>query len=188
MICTLCPRNCGAERTESKAGGFCGMPAMPVAAKAMLHRWEEPCLTGEHGAGTVFFSGCNLCCCFCQNQPISQEGVGKAVIPYCSAPVLIRYFACAQYDKVIIRVKCLSLFSSWLLRSISIVFALFIWAFPVHFADGLLCLFHNSVHQHFAVTVWAFHRYHLPSVPHFPQGPQAADCAPGQFFSARPPA
>ena len=77
MICNLCPRNCGAERTETKAGGFCREPSVPVAARAMLHQWEEPCLTGEHGAGTVFFSGCNLRCCFCQNRPISQEGVGK---------------------------------------------------------------------------------------------------------------
>ena len=77
MICTLCPRNCGAERTETAGGGVCGMPALPMAARAMLHRWEEPCLTGGHGAGTVFFSGCNLRCCFCQNEPISHQGVGK---------------------------------------------------------------------------------------------------------------
>jgi len=77
MICNLCPRNCGVERTEEKRGGVCGQPAIPVAARAMLHLWEEPCLVGEHGAGTVFFTGCNLRCCFCQNGPISQEGVGK---------------------------------------------------------------------------------------------------------------
>ena len=81
MICTLCPRNCGAERTETKSGGFCREPSVPVAAKAMLHPWEEPCLTGAHGAGTVFFSGCNLRCRFCQNRPISQEGVGKPLTP-----------------------------------------------------------------------------------------------------------
>ena len=55
------------------------MPWQPVVAKAMLHLWEEPCLTGTHGAGTVFFSGCNLRCCFCQNGVISQEGYGKPV-------------------------------------------------------------------------------------------------------------
>ena len=77
MICTLCPRNCGAERTETQPGGVCGQPALPVAARAMLHRWEEPCLVGEHGAGAVFFSGCNLRCCFCQNGSISQGGAGK---------------------------------------------------------------------------------------------------------------
>ena len=77
MICRLCPRNCGAERTADKAGGVCAMPALPVAAKAMLHQWEEPCLVGDHGAGCVFFSGCNLRCCFCQNGVISQAGFGK---------------------------------------------------------------------------------------------------------------
>ncbi len=81
MICTLCPRNCGAERTDILPGGVCRMPALPVLAKAMLHQWEEPCLVGEHGAGTVFFSGCNLRCRFCQNGVISQEGFGKPVTP-----------------------------------------------------------------------------------------------------------
>lgn len=77
MICRLCPRNCGAERTAEQAGGVCRQPSVPVAAKAMLHQWEEPCLVGERGAGTVFFSGCNLRCCFCQNGVISQEGFGR---------------------------------------------------------------------------------------------------------------
>lgn len=77
MICRLCPRNCGAERTETAAGGVCGQPLRPTAAKAMLHQWEEPCLVGAHGAGCVFFSGCSLRCCFCQNRDISQRGVGK---------------------------------------------------------------------------------------------------------------
>ena len=79
MICELCPRSCGAERTEEKMGGVCRQPMLPVAAKAMLHQWEEPCLVGKHGAGTVFFSGCNLRCCFCQNGSISQGIVGKTI-------------------------------------------------------------------------------------------------------------
>ena len=79
MICNLCPRNCAAERTETKRGGVCGMPAEPVIARAALHLWEEPCLVGEHGAGCVFFSGCNLRCCFCQNGSISQGEVGKPI-------------------------------------------------------------------------------------------------------------
>lgn len=54
MICRLCPRGCGAERSETVSGGVCAMPAIPVAARAMLHQWEEPCLVGERGAGTVF--------------------------------------------------------------------------------------------------------------------------------------
>lgn len=79
MICRLCPRNCGAERTEETGGGLCAMPTLPVVAKAMLHQWEEPCLVGEKGAGAVFFSGCNLRCCFCQNGVISRQGFGKTV-------------------------------------------------------------------------------------------------------------
>ena len=79
MICTLCPRRGGAERTDTRAGGLCGMPAAPVVARAMLHQWEEPCLVGDHGAGCVFFSGCNLRCCFCQNGTISREGFGKPI-------------------------------------------------------------------------------------------------------------
>ena len=79
MICNLCPRSCASERTETKSGGVCRQPSVPVAAKAMLHQWEEPCLVGEKGAGTVFFSGCNLRCCFCQNGPISQGEVGKPI-------------------------------------------------------------------------------------------------------------
>lgn len=79
MTCALCPRNCNAERTPDRSGGVCGMPSGPVVARAMLHKWEEPCLVGERGAGAVFFSGCNLRCAYCQNKPISQGGVGKAV-------------------------------------------------------------------------------------------------------------
>ena len=81
MICNLCPRRCGVERTPDKAAGVCAMPAWPVAARAMLHQWEEPCLVGERGAGAVFFSGCNLRCKFCQNGVISQEGYGKPITP-----------------------------------------------------------------------------------------------------------
>lgn len=62
-----------------QGGGVCRQPMLPVAAKAMLHQWEEPCLVGEHGAGCVFFSGCNLRCCFCQNGSISQGTVGKPI-------------------------------------------------------------------------------------------------------------
>lgn len=79
MICRLCPRNCGAERTAEKAGGFCAQPLTPVLARAGLHLWEEPCLTGKRGAGAVFFSGCTLRCGFCQNYEISTLGAGKPV-------------------------------------------------------------------------------------------------------------
>ena len=55
MICRLCPRSCGAMRTETLSGGVCAAPARPVVARAMLHQWEEPCLTGERGPGRCSF-------------------------------------------------------------------------------------------------------------------------------------
>ena len=79
MICTLCPRQCGAERTGTTGKGFCGMPETPVIARAMLHHWEEPCVSGTQGSGAVFFSGCVLCCVFCQNGEISHRHFGKPV-------------------------------------------------------------------------------------------------------------
>ena len=79
MICALCPRRCGAVRDEKRGEGWCGMPALPVCARAALHRWEEPCLTGKTGAGTVFFSGCTLGCVFCQNGPISHGNIGRTI-------------------------------------------------------------------------------------------------------------
>lgn len=79
MICTLCPRRCGAVRTETAGEGFCGMPALPAAARAGLHFWEEPCISGTNGSGAVFFSGCTLGCVFCQNGKISRGRWGKTV-------------------------------------------------------------------------------------------------------------
>ena len=79
MICNLCPRNCGALRTESAGEGYCRMPEVPVLARAALHQWEEPPISGTRGSGTVFFSGCSLGCVFCQNEKISHQDFGKAV-------------------------------------------------------------------------------------------------------------
>ncbi len=75
--CHFCPRNCGVNRHTAR--GYCHSPAEPVAARAALHPWEEPCISGIHGSGTVFFSGCTLRCCFCQNYKISSEGFGVPV-------------------------------------------------------------------------------------------------------------
>lgn len=81
-ICTLCPRQCGAIRTETEnLGGYCSMPAAPVLARAALHFGEEPCISGTRGSGTIFFSGCSLGCVFCQNDSISHRRQGKAVSP-----------------------------------------------------------------------------------------------------------
>lgn len=79
MICNLCPRACAALRDESHGEGRCRMPDRLTVARAALHMWEEPCLSGTNGAGTVFFSGCNLSCIFCQNGQISHENYGKTI-------------------------------------------------------------------------------------------------------------
>ncbi len=75
--CTLCPRQCGADRYTGT--GFCGCGNTVRAAKAYLHMWEEPCISGTRGSGTVFFSGCCLKCCYCQNYKISCENFGKEI-------------------------------------------------------------------------------------------------------------
>ena len=79
MICNLCPRRCGALRDETRGLGRCRMPSVPVAARAALHHWEEPPISGSRGSGTIFFSGCSLGCVFCQNQEISHRDFGKTV-------------------------------------------------------------------------------------------------------------
>lgn len=80
MKCSLCPRRCNAERTnDQNLNGFCKMPLLPKVARAALHFWEEPCISGKNGSGTVFFSGCTLDCAFCQNYDISHGGFGKKI-------------------------------------------------------------------------------------------------------------
>ena len=77
--CDICPRRCKAPRTDAAGSGVCGMGLQPVVARAMLHHWEEPCISGENGSGAVFFSGCALNCVYCQNRDISLGRYGKAV-------------------------------------------------------------------------------------------------------------
>lgn len=101
--CRLCPRMCGADRravpsdttTHGKShpapvAGFCGCGAKIMAARAALHHWEEPCISGIHGSGTIFFSGCTLRCCFCQNHQISQEAFGKELTSENLADICLR--------------------------------------------------------------------------------------------------
>ncbi len=76
--CTLCPRNCKVNRNNNEIG-FCGMTNQLMVARASLHYWEEPIISGEKGSGTVFFSGCNLKCIFCQNYQISNNNFGKTI-------------------------------------------------------------------------------------------------------------
>ena len=79
-ICCDCPRRCAALRSAENSGGVCASPALPRIARAAPHFGEEPCISGTRGAGTIFFSGCNLRCVFCQNREISRGGgAGRAV-------------------------------------------------------------------------------------------------------------
>lgn len=75
--CRLCPRLCGAKRDKETGKGFCRMGEEAVVARAAPHFWEEPCLSGLYGCGAVFFSGCTLRCCYCQNYEISHLNKGK---------------------------------------------------------------------------------------------------------------
>ncbi|MGN1481123.1 radical SAM protein [Porcipelethomonas sp.] len=75
--CKLCPRQCGTNR--SITAGVCGSGDKVKAAKACLHYWEEPPISGKNGSGAVFFSGCSLKCCFCQNYQLSHDGFGREI-------------------------------------------------------------------------------------------------------------
>ena len=77
MVCNDCPRRCGVDRAINH--GFCKMGELPVVARAALHYWEEPPISGTRGSGAVFFSGCNMQCVYCQNREISRGGKGKEV-------------------------------------------------------------------------------------------------------------
>ena len=73
--CTLCPRQCGVDRSAGSLG-FCGCPDTALVAKTMLHKWEEPALAGNGGSGAIFFGGCTLGCSYCQNYAISRKPTG----------------------------------------------------------------------------------------------------------------
>jgi putative pyruvate formate lyase activating enzyme len=87
--CGLCPRDCRVDRTKGMTG-FCRADDKIRVAKAYLHQWEEPCISGTKGSGTVFFSRCNLKCKFCQNYKISQEDFGKEVSVKGLADIFLR--------------------------------------------------------------------------------------------------
>ena len=76
--CDICPRNCGINRLNGTLG-TCRSGANMSVARASLHEWEEPCISGEHGSGTIFFTGCNLGCVYCQNAAISRGNAGKEI-------------------------------------------------------------------------------------------------------------
>ena len=98
--CQLCPRRCGADR--SSRPGFCGLNHKLRAARAALHHWEEPALSGPAegpgGSGTVFFSGCTLRCCFCQNHAISRENFGKEITADALAQIFLNLQSQGAYN------------------------------------------------------------------------------------------
>lgn len=81
MICDICPRKCGAIRTEHVGKGFCQAGTLPIVARIAPHFGEEPCISGTKGSGTVFFSGCTMKCKFCQNYEISSQPKGLTMTP-----------------------------------------------------------------------------------------------------------
>ncbi|HBF38973.1 MAG TPA: radical SAM protein, partial [Firmicutes bacterium] len=91
--CELCPRNCHVDRNKN-VSGFCGAGIRPKIARIALHHWEEPPISGERGSGAIFFSNCNLKCCFCQNYTISQENFGREI----SIDELAEKFLYLQYS------------------------------------------------------------------------------------------
>ena len=91
QICNQCPRACGLPREEARTG-YCGVPWGFRVARAALHPWEEPSISGTRGSGTIFFSGCNLRCVFCQNREISHQHLGQELSP-------------AELEKVMLRLR-----------------------------------------------------------------------------------
>jgi len=88
--CTLCPRNCSVDRTQGKAG-YCKATDELIVARAALHMWEEPCISGENGSGTVFFSGCSVGCVYCQNYTIAKGLSGKRITNMYSNKHFVQY-------------------------------------------------------------------------------------------------
>ncbi|MBQ7646004.1 MAG: radical SAM protein, partial [Clostridia bacterium] len=86
--CFLCPRKCGVDRASER--GFCGESEDIRVTRAAPHYWEEPCLSGTNGSGTVFFAGCSLKCVFCQNSSISRGSYGRTVTPEKLCDIMIR--------------------------------------------------------------------------------------------------
>lgn len=88
LCCRLCPRGCGVNRYERT--GFCRSGTVVRVARAALHQWEEPCISGKRGSGTVFFSGCTLGCVFCQNHEISHKGFGREISDEALSDIFLR--------------------------------------------------------------------------------------------------
>lgn len=96
MECRLCPRRCGANR--ALAPGLCGALSTPRVARAGLHQWEEPCISGSAGSGAVFFSGCNLSCVYCQNEVLQDGSVGGLVSPERLSDIFLILESCGAHN------------------------------------------------------------------------------------------
>lgn len=114
--CTLCPRRCGADRTQTR--GLCGGGASPRLARAALHFWEEPCISGTQGSGTVFFSGCTLGCCFCQNGPISARNFGQDISTQRLAEIFLELQAQGAHN---INLVTASQYIPWIIEALQMV-------------------------------------------------------------------
>ena len=110
IVCNLCPRGCGVDRGSRR--GVCGEGAAIRVAKIMLHRWEEPCICAEGGAGAIFFSGCSLHCVYCQNTAVSRGIAGAEYSPAALADAMLSLQARGA--------DCIDLVT------------------PTHFADGVI--------------------------------------------------
>lgn len=97
-MCNLCPRRCNALRTPAQGEGFCRMGTLPVVARAAAHMWEEPCISGTRGSGTVFFSGCSLGCVFCQNERISHHPLGRRLDAHALSDLFARVEALGVHN------------------------------------------------------------------------------------------
>ncbi len=114
--CNLCPRQCGANRNIEK--GRCGCGGQIKAARAALHRWEEPCISGSRGSGTVFFSGCTLRCCYCQNYAISHDGFGREISEERLAEIFLELQAQGAHN---INLVSATPYVPWVCRALDIV-------------------------------------------------------------------
>ncbi len=114
--CTLCPRACGVNRAAGQVG-FCGCGSTLKVARAALHHWEEPCISGTRGSGSVFFSGCTLKCCYCQNYTISAEGFGKEIAPARLAEIFLTLQAQGAHN---INLVSAGQWQPWVLAALSL--------------------------------------------------------------------
>lgn len=135
MICTLCPRQCGVNRSKNVRGA-CHAPDTILVARAAPHLYEEPPISGKNGSGTIFFAGCSLACLFCQNKAISRQSVGKEISETALADMIL---ALAETG----------------VHNINLVTA-------THYTDCVARVLHNIKHRLHIPVVWNSSGYESP--------------------------